>query len=74
MRGKDGGLASMLTKERSGIVWVSRKDGGEVEIDTDEYGGSVSVTNNQGAPRAVMGVNAFGNGVVATWDKNGYRQ
>ena len=74
VRGKDGGLASMLTKERSGIVWVSRKDGGEVEIDTDEYGGSVSVTNNQGDPRAVMGVNAFGNGVVATWDKNGYRQ
>ena len=30
--------------------------------------------NNQGDPRAVMGVNAFGNGVVATWDKNGYRQ
>ena len=72
---KDGNEAiSLSTTGHGGIVWVSRKDGGEVEIDTDEYGGSVSVTNNQGDPRAVMGVNAFGNGVVATWDKNGYRQ
>ena len=61
-----------------------------VIIGSDEDGGSVTVwgykrpTNlpsamlnlheKKGELRALMGVNEYGNGVVATWDKNGYRQ
>ena len=60
---KDGGEAEMRTYEDSGRVRVRGKDGGRIEV-----------LNNQGEDRAVMGVNAYGNGAVSTWDKNGYRQ
>ena len=43
-------------------------------IGTTEHGGRIDVFNKQGENRAVMSVNEYGNGVVATWDKNGYRQ
>ena len=31
------------------------------EIKTDEHGGRIGVTNNQGEIRVVMGVNEYGN-------------
>ena len=77
VRGKDGGIASMSTGEHGGIVGVTGKDSkvsGGAEIKTDEHGGRFDVYNNQGKPRAAMGINEFGTGAVSTWDENGYRQ
>ena len=34
----------------------------------------LSLSEKKGELRALMGVNEYGNGVVATWDRNGYRQ
>ena len=43
-------------------------------MDFDEYGGRVSVFGAEGKRfRAIMGVAENGNGVVTTWDKNGYQ-
>ena len=77
VRGKDGGIASMSTGEHGGIVGVTGKDSkvsGSAEITNDEHGGRFDVYNNQGKPRAAMGINEFGTGAVSTWDENGYRQ
>ena len=74
VRGNDGGIASMSATEHGGVVDVSGNDSGSTKMGTDEHGGRVDVFNNQGKNRAVMGVNEYGNGVVSTWDKNGYRQ
>ena len=67
--------------DKGGGVFVFRKGLGTLaaEMGIDEHGGVVAVYNNQGklfAPlkRASMSVNAFGNGAVSTWNKNGYRQ
>ena len=63
-------------------VFVFREGLGTVaaEMGIDEHGGVVAVydtgsrfTQTQDK-RAAMGVNAFGNGAVSTWDKNGSRQ
>ena len=67
-----------------------RRDIPMVIIGSDEDGGSVTVwgykrptgvpsallslSEKKGELRALMGVNEYGNGVVATWDRNGYRQ
>ena len=74
VKGKDGGGVVMTTNEHGGIVGVSGKVSGGAEIKTDEHGGRFDVYNNQGKPRAAMGINEFGNGAVSTWDENGYRQ
>ena len=71
---RDDGIASMFVTEDGGIVVVSGKDSGSAKMGIDEHGGRVEVFNNQGKNRATMGVNAFGNGAVSTWDRNGYRQ
>lgn len=63
-------------------VFVFREGRGTVaaEMGIDEHGGVVAVydtgsrfTQTQDK-RAAMSVNAFGNGEVSTWDKNGSRQ
>ena len=87
VNGKEGS-AMMAIESHGGAVWVSGK-GGSAEMGTDEHGGRVDVFNrnkqfNHQAVisdnnrlfnhRATMSVNAFGNGAVSTWDKNGYRQ
>ena len=75
--GKNGGIVFMSTDEHGGIVGVTGKDSkvsGSAEIKTDEHGGRFDVYNNQGKPRAAMGINEFGSGAVSTWDENGYRQ
>ena len=69
--GKDGGGTRMGTGEHGGVVDVLGKDGGGAEMRTDEHGGVVAVFNNQSKPQAAMHVNAFGNGAVSTWDRNG---
>ena len=64
-------------------VFVFRKGGGTraAEMSIDEHGGVVAVYNTGSRfthltqdKRASMSVNAFGNGAVSTWDKNGSRQ
>ena len=65
-----------------GGVFVFRKGGGTLaaEMGIDKHGGVVAVYNTGSRftqtqdKRAAMSVNAFGNGAVSTWDKNGYRQ
>ena len=72
----DGGIR-MYASDSGGSIKVEGKglhDGGSAEMLTDEHGGVVGIGNNQGKTRAVMGVNAYGNGAVSTWDRNGYRQ
>ena len=72
--GKDGGIVGMSITEHGGSVLVSSKNGGGTKMSTDEHGGRIEVFNNQRNTQAAMGVNAFGNGAVTTWDRNGYRQ
>ena len=84
----DGGAVYINIDSQGGGVEVSGK-GGVAAMGTDEHGGRVDVFNrnkqfNHQAVisdnnrlfnhRATMSVNAFGNGAVSTWDKNGYRQ
>ena len=75
-----GTEARMTTDEQGGRVEVLGIAGfGEARkttaaMFTGEHGGRVDVGNNQGKKRATMGVNAYGDGAVSTWDKNGYRQ
>ena len=64
----------LMTDEHGGRVSVLGKDDGIASMSTDQHGGVVGVFNNQGKTRAFMGVDAFGNGGVATLDKNGYLQ
>lgn len=59
--------------------WVSvnnKQEETAVHLSHTEYGGRVDVWGNVGNhnPRAMMDINEHGNGVVATWDKNGNRQ
>ena len=61
--------------EGGNSVAVYNKQGKRaVGLHSTESGGRVNVYNNQEKTRAVMAVNECGNGVVNTWDKNGYRQ
>ena len=84
----DGGAVSIDIDSQGGGVEVSGK-GGVAAMGTDEHGGrvdvfnrneqfkhraAISVNNRLFKHRAAMSVNAFGNGAVSTWDKNGYRQ
>ena len=88
VNGKDSVSATMLTEAHGGIVTVSG-NGGSVEMGTDEHGGrvdvfkrnkqfkhraAISANNRLSKHRAAMSVDAFGNGAVTTWDKNGYRK
>ena len=81
----DGGTVYIGIDSQGGGVEVSGK-GGVAAMGTDEHGGRVDVFNrnkqfNHQAVisdnnrlfnhRATMSVNAFGNGAVSTWDKNG---
>ena len=52
---------------------VGAKGGLGAVLATDEHGGRVVVSGKDGKMRVAVGVNADGNGVVNTWDKNGYR-
>lgn len=73
--GKEGkGNALMCTGERGGFVSVQGNQGEVAAMDTSEHGGGVQVWDNQGKAGAKMSVNAYGNGAVSTWDKNGHRQ
>ena len=77
LAGKQGNSAiGLLSHEDVGnSLTICNKQGEEVVmLHSTEYGGRVDVLNNQAKPRAVMGVNEYGNGAVSTWDKNGYRQ
>ena len=73
--GKEGkGSALMCTGEHGGFVSAQGNQGEMAAMDTSEHGGCVQVRDNQGKAGAKMSVNAYGNGAVSTWDKNGYRQ
>lgn len=73
VNGKDGGSIWLDTDEEDGSVTVLGRDGGSVRMDTDEYGGVVEVAKDD-ETRTSMSVNASGDGVVATWDRNGNRR
>lgn len=71
----DGKPAVLLSVTNdSGFVGVFGKDGGLATMRIGEHGGVVSA-NGKGSSKgeAILAVNAYGNGAVATWDKNGYR-
>lgn len=73
VRGKYG-ETSIWVNAHGGSVDIRGKDGKlKAVLAVTEHGGSVEVAGkDEGA--AVMGINEFGNGVVWTRDKNGYRQ
>ena len=61
------------------VIIGSDEDGGSVTVwgykrPTDLPSAMLNLHEKKGELRALMGVNEYGNGVVATWDKNGYRQ
>ncbi len=63
----------------SGLISVRRYDYGKeigaAQLKTDENGGRLDVFGKvDGKSRAAVSINEYGNGVMATWDKNGYRQ
>ena len=62
--------------EHGGGVSAFGKDGQLAAMLTaKEHGGHVHVGGKgKGKGAAVLGINEYGNGVVSTWDKNGYRQ
>ena len=72
---KDGKPTALLgVDENGGLVRVWSKD--EVLssiLGVNEHGGIVGVYG-KGEGAAAMGINEYGNGVISTWDKNGYRQ
>jgi len=62
-----------------GLIDVNRYDHGKkisrAELLTDKNGGRLNVFGKvDNESRVVVGINEYGNGVVSTWDKNGYRQ
>ncbi len=71
---KNNTSASISVGEDGGEVAVNGKDGTQqTRIHTTENGGRVDVFGKGSSKsRAAMGVNEYGNGVVKTWDKNGY--
>ena len=73
--GKDDKSGAVLDfTEHGSIVVVSGKDGEPVVgLGITEHGGRVIVFG-KGEGKAGMGINENGNGVVTTWDTNGYRQ
>ena len=76
-KGTVRGQARMLIGNAGGVVDVLGKEGiggGWASMHTDEHGGIVEVANNQSKKRAAMSVNAYDNGAVSTWDRNGNRQ
>ena len=69
-----GGKLVLTTIENSGYVGVSGTAGQSgLILHIDEYGVRLAAHGN-GEGAAIMGINKYGNGVVGTWDKNGYRQ
>ena len=69
----DGKAVVIGIDDHGGKVKVDGK-GAAAEMQVTEYGGYVNVYgNNDDETRATMSVNSYGNGVVNTWDKNGYR-
>ena len=61
------------------VIIGSDEDGGSVTVwgykrQTGVPSALLSLSEKKGELRALMGVNEYGNGVVATWDRNGYRQ
>lgn len=83
-----GGRVAVNDKdEQSRVKTFVNEHGGRVETNGKnlesgasmgmyEHGGGVAVFGKGGdrtEARAVMAVNAYGNGGVSTWDKNGYR-
>ena len=67
--------ASLGIDEHGGVVGVRGK-GGKAQaswLSIDENGGRVDLIG-KGEGKVAIGINEYGNGVVSTWDKNGYRQ
>ena len=63
----------------SGLISVKRYDYGnkmgQAELRANKNGGRLDVFGKgDDKSRAAVGINGYGNGVVSTWDKNGYRQ
>ena len=65
-------MAGIGVAERGGHVDVIGKDG-KAGLSVNEYGGRVDVSGKRRG-KVAMGITEYGNGIVNTWDKNGYRQ
>lgn len=72
---RDGQVKAVLgVHEHGGVVSVGGKATGMgAQLGVNERGGIVQV-EGKGESAAVMSISEYGNGVVATWDKNGYQQ
>ena len=65
---------ALSIEEDGGIIAVSGKEGGRVDIAVDKYGGQIRFFGRgSDKTRAGIGVNEYGNGTIGLWDKNGYR-
>lgn len=64
---------------KSGVIIANRYDHGKeigsAELKANKNGGRLDVFGKvDNKSRAAVSINEYGNGVVSTWDKNGYRQ
>lgn len=65
---RDGGLISVNRYEHGREI-------GSAQLSANRNGGRLSIYGKtDDNSRVVVGINEYGNGVVSTWDKNGYRQ
>lgn len=74
-KGTDPNRVILSASENSGsiVVFGADKDNAAI-MTTDAHGGTFTVYGKgQSNTRAILGVNEYGNGVINTWDKNGYR-
>ena len=68
------GRAYLAIDEHGGYISANGETGRRAHMTIGEHGGRVGVGGNGSSKgEAVMAVNEYGNGVVSTWDKNGYR-
>ena len=64
----------LLSLKKAGFsLYVAKMGKWQAWLAVGEHGGQVEVVG-KGEGKAGMGINEYANGVVATWDKNGYRQ
>ena len=69
------GILLEADNPQGGEIAIVGEDGSTVaKLASGDYGGRLVIFGKQGGTsRALVGVNEYGNGVVNTWDKRGYR-
>lgn len=79
-----GGVVGVISNKKTKVSLHADEHRGSVNVydkgmryggilSVDKYGGFFML-DGKGEGKVAIGINEYGNGVVSTWDKNGYRQ